>query len=186
MKRTLAPLTLLISLSLTAPALAQLPKSLDELKTRIAAEAKEPKAAAKLWFDAVFVYLTVDKELGAQMISEMGKDKEWKKNQRYFLKALEENPHIFRSYAVGATPENDYAMDPENYSLVFVREQDKPYADKPPNDYYKLFIASSGTSSPRPMTFQRNSRGEYKGYEIGAIYTGVRDPASTKAKKDDF
>jgi hypothetical protein len=177
---------LLFCIALAAPALAELPKGLDDMKARIAAEAGDPRAAAKLWFDAVFVYVNVDKELGAQMITEMCKDKNWKASNRYLLKTLEEAPYVFRSYAVGATPENDYAMDPENYDLKISRAEDKPYADKEPGAYYKLFIVSSGASSPRPMTFQRNSRGEYKAYEMGGIYTMVKDPASEKAKKDDF
>lgn len=186
MERPARTLACCLLLALAAPAAAELPRSVEAFKERIAAEATDPKAAAKLWFDAVFVYLTVDKEIGAEMITLMCKDKDWKRSSRYLLKTLEEAPYVFRSYAVGARPENDYAMDPEKYELKVTRESDKPFADKEPGAYHKLFIVSSGASSPRPMTFQRNARGEYKAYEMGAIYTMVRAPASEKARKDDF
>ena len=185
-RRPLIVTAIVVAAAFAAPAAAELPKSLEELQARIASEARTPRGAAKLWFDAVFVYTHVDKELGAQMITEMSYDKHWQKTQRYLPKTLEESPYVFRSYAAGATPENDYAMDPQSYELTVVRENAKPYGDKPANDYVKIFVSSSGASTPRPMTLRRNARGEYKAYEVGAIYTMVREPASEKAKKENF
>lgn len=186
MRRPLTVIATVVAAALAAPAAAELPRSLEELQARIAAEAQTPRGAAKLWFDAVFVYTNVDKELGAQMITEMSYDKHWQKTQRYLPKTLEESAYVFRSYAAGATPENDYAMDPQSFELTVVREDVRPYGDKPENEFVKLFITSSGATNPRPMTFRRNSRGEYKAYEVGAIYTMVKDPASEKARKENF
>lgn len=186
MRRPLLVTAMVVAAALARPAQAELPQSLEELQARIATEALKPRGAAKLWFDAVFVYTNVDKDLGARMITEMSYDKHWQKTQRYLPKTLDESPYVFRSYAVGATPENDYAMDPQAYELTVVREDARPYGDKPENEFVKLFVRSSGATNPRPMTFRRNTRGEYKAYEVGAIYTMVKDPASEKARKENF
>lgn len=186
MRRPFILPAIVLASALAAPAAAELPKSMEEFQARIAAEAQSPRGAAKLWFDAVFVYTNGDKELGALMITEMSYDKHWQKTQRYLPKTLDESPYVFRSYAVGATPENDYAMDPQAYEVEVVREDTTPFGDKPENEFVKLFIKSSGATNPRPMTFRRNTRGEYKAYEVGAIYTMVKDPASEKARKESF
>jgi hypothetical protein len=167
-------------------AVAQLPSSLEEFKARAAVEAKDPEKAVKLWFDAVFVYMTKDKELGASLITEMMKDKNWRTAMRYkyFVERLNGAQHIFRSYAVGATPENDYAMDPENYQLDVTVVSRKPFADKAEGEFVKLRLVSGGAVSPRPATVEQNSKGEYKLYEIGGLYTEVRLPKGQDKRKD--
>lgn len=159
-------------------ALAELPKDLDTFKAQIAEKATDPKAAVKLWFDAVYVYLTVDKALGQEMILEMDRYKEW--DSRSFLtfrSQMDEKPYILFSYAKEATPENEYKFDPNNYELVFTSEPDpNPFADQEAGAYVKLFVKSNGADLPRPITLMRNKRGEYKFYEFSSIYVGVRPP----------
>ena len=162
-----------------------LPKTMEEFEARVAEQALDVKKAAKLWFDAVFVYLTVDKELGAKMITVMTKDKEWAKKS-YFMAALKEKPYIFGSYAKGTSPANNYEMDPNKYELAIQKLERKPYADKEQDAYIKMFIKSSGADSSRPMVFQRNIRGEYKVFEFSSIYVGIRPPQTVSDAKDDF
>lgn len=170
---------------LTDEAQPGLPKTMEEFEARVAEKALDPKQAAKLWFDAVFVYMNVDKELGARMITLMTKDKEWQKKS-YFMAALKERPYILRSYAKGTAPENNYEMDPNKYVLAIERVDRKPFDDKEEDEYVKLFIKSSGADSPRPLTFQRNIRGEYKVFEFSSIYVGIRPPQSQADAEDDF
>lgn len=162
-----------------------LPETMEEFEARVAEKALEPKQAVKLWFDAVFVYLNVDKELGAQMITLMTKDKEWQK-KTYFMAALKERPYIFRSYAKDSSPDNDYEMNPNKYELVVEKTDRKPYADKEEDEYVKMFLKSSGADSARPIVFQRNIRGEYKVYEFSSIYVGIRPPKTQADAADDF
>ena len=159
---------------------------IDQFRARIAAEALDPKGAVRLWFDAVFVYTSGDPDLGGAMITEMTKDKNWRRTASYFVRALDHNPHIFRSYARGATPENDYAMSSDDYEFTVTRTEAKPYPDRDEGEYVKMFVESSGADSPRPIEVQRNARGEYKVSNFSSICSGIRPPAAEAAAKDDF
>jgi len=182
------PVTLVLVLAGLALGVAHaaLPTSLDEFKAQIAEKASDPKASVKLWFDAVYVYTGGNHELGEQLITEMCKDKDWKATMNYFVSALDNQPYIFASYANGATPENKYQMDPNNYELTFSGSLNmKPFADKEEGEYCKLFVKSNGADSPRPITLQRNNSGQYKFYEFSSICVGVRPPAQEEALDDD-
>lgn len=159
-------------------ALADLPKDMDEFTARIAEKATDPQGAVKLWFDAVYVYLTVDKDLGKQMILEMDRYKNWNSTSfRTFRERLKEKPYIFFSYAKGATPDNGYEMDPNKYALTFHGDLNwKPFVDRDKGAFVKLFVMSGGADMPRSITMQKNKRGEFKFYEFSSIYVGVRPP----------
>jgi Domain of unknown function (DUF6935) len=165
---------------LTGMAHAALPTSLDEFQAQIAQKASDPKAAVKLWFDAVYVYIGGNRALGEQLITEMCRDKDWKTapTYSYFVTALNDKPYIFASYAKGTSPDTKYQMDPNSYELVFEGQVNmKPFADKAEGDYCKLFVRSSGADSARPITLIRNNKGEYKFYEFSSIFVGTRPPA---------
>lgn len=161
-------------------AYAALPKTLEEFQQQIAEKARDPRAATKLWLDAVMVYIGGDKQLGEQLITEMSKDKQWK-SRSYFVRAMAERPYIFRSYAKGTGPETQYDMDPNQYELVHSGKVDlKPYVDKAEGEYAKLFIVSSGADAPRPAILARNSRGEYKMDNFSSLCVDVRPPQQAK------
>ncbi len=155
-----------------------LPKSLEDFQKQIADKATDPKAAVKLWFDAVYVYLLRDKELGKQLILEMDRYKEWDSRPfRTFRSQMDQMPYIMFSYAKAATPENQYAFDPDDYEIVIGDNINmKPFADKAEGEYCKLFVKSNGADSPRPVTLIANKRGEWKFYEFSSLYVGVRKP----------
>ena len=173
--RTIA-VSVLLLLLLTAQAMAELPKSLEDLQARIPTEAKTPQGAAKLWFDCVFVYLGGDKDLGVQLITAMTKDKDWQGTMEYFVDALNSKPYIWRSYVKGATPENKYTMDPGNYELETRDIILKPYADYEEGKVVMVKMFSSGADSLRPFILERNSRGEYKAREFSSLCVGVKPP----------
>jgi hypothetical protein len=159
---------------------AELPKTLEEFQARVVAEASDPQKAVKLFFDGIFIYLSGEKDLGKLCIMEMSRYKEWNESQhRMLMERMRTQPYIYRSYAEGATPQNKYEMNPQDYKLVFSGEPNmKPFDDKPQGDYCKLFVKSGGADSPRPITLQRNSAGQYKVYDFSSINLGVRPPAS--------
>jgi len=155
---------------------AELPKTLDDLKARIPTEAKTPEGAIKLWFDCVFVYLGGDKELGVSLITEMTKDKDWQGTMEYFVDALNSKPYIWRSYVKGATPENKYQMNPQEYELELRDVILKPYGDYEEGKVVMIKVFSSGADSLRPFILERNSRGEYKAREFSSLCVGVKPP----------
>lgn len=157
-------------------AAAELPKSLEDLQGRIPTEAKTPEGAIKLWFDCVFVYLGGDKELGAQLITEMTKDKDWAGTMSYFVDAMDNKPYVWRSYVKGATPENKYQMDPNEYELELRDVTLKPYDDYEEGKVVRIKVFSSGADSLRPFFLERNSRGEYKAREFSSLCVGVKPP----------
>lgn len=164
------------------PPVPGLPKTLEEFQARIAEKATDPKAAVKLWFDAVFVYMLRDKALGQKMILEMDRYKEWdSKTFRLFRDQITRQPYIMFSYPKGATPENKYTFDPDKYELTYHGEPNfSPYADTEEGKFVKLFVKSNGADAPRPITMQRNAKGEYKFYEFSSIFVGVRPPVMPK------
>ena len=173
--RTLICVVLLLVLA-GGMAWAELPKSLDELKARIPTEAKTPEGGLKLWFDCVFAYLGGDQTLGAQLITEMTKDKDWQSTMNYFVDSLNNKPYIWRSYVKGATPENKYQMDPNKYELSLQDVVLKPFDDYEEGKVVKISVCSSGADTPRPFFLERNSRGEYKAREFSSLCVGVRPP----------
>lgn len=157
-------------------AYAELPKTLEEYQGQVTAGASDPKVATKLFFDGIFVYLSGEKDLGKQFITELSRYKEWSEsNHRMLLERMDSMPHIYRSYAAGATPDNAYEMDPQSYELVFSGEVNlKPYADKAEGDFAKLFVTSGGADAPRSLTLQRNNAGQYKVYEFSSLNLDIR------------
>jgi hypothetical protein len=155
---------------------AGLPTTLEEFQARVTAEASDPQKSVKLFFDGIFIYLSGEKELGKQCIMEMSRYKEWQESQhRMLLERMESMPHIYRSYAAEATPENAYEMDPQDYQLVHHGDINlKPYADKAEGAFAKLFIRSGGADAPRSLTLQRNNAGQYKIYEFSSINLDIR------------
>lgn len=177
--RTLTGISLSLIVLLTVGvggAQAELPTSLEQFQEQITAKAGDPKGATGLFFDAIYVYLSGEKDLGKQLIMEMSRYKEWSESQhRMLLERMESMPHIYRSYAVGATPDNAYEMDPQKYELAFHGEVDlKPYVDKGEGEFAKLFIRSGGADSPRPLVLQRNNQGQYKVYEFSSLNLDIR------------
>ncbi len=154
---------------------AKLPTDVATFQKQIAEQAKEPKQAAKLWFDAIYVYQFRNKELGAQLITLMTKNKDWQKSPAYFPTALNNQPWIFHSYVKATKWEDDYKFDPDKYELSFAPRVDtQPYADREEGKIVKLWIVSSGADSPRPLELERNNRGEYKVREYSSVCVGVR------------
>ena len=149
--------TLLIAAALFlsfGEARAALPKDYREFKARYQTEGKTMEGAAHLYFEAVFGYLNektrpeASKMLRYAMYLSM--PLEQSSNYRTFVNRMKDPGfhYIFRSFAAGTSPENSYAMSPDNFKLNFVSKRQE-------SDFYHLFLRSTGADSPRSMWMQK-------------------------------
>lgn len=122
--------TVVLGLVAGLPAQAQLPQTLDEMKAQHVLLGVQPEGAVKSFIDACFVYANPEtRDQGREMLQYLAiplkSDANWDSSpgNRLFAERLtdERYAHVWRSYAVGATPENGYQMDPSNWELNFER-----------------------------------------------------------------
>lgn len=92
-----------------------------------------------------------------------------------WLRLAERYKHCARSYAVGATPENRYTIDPAAITLRF-KKQDQAVGSIE-SGTYKVFVCSSGADSCRPITLKRNKHGVWKADEMSSLLAGCKAPA---------
>lgn len=83
-------------------------------------------------------------------------------------------PYVLRSYLAGACPENGYRMPEPPLQIEWSAN---PYSGDVDSGSYKVFVASSGADSPRPVTVRRDPEGLWKAYEWSSLLLGVRDLA---------
>jgi len=81
--------------------------------------------------------------------------------------------YLPKSYIQGASPENGYALPDPPYVFDF---SSNPYSGDPETGTYKVFVACSGASSPRPVTTKRNDKGIWKASEWSSLIVGVQAP----------
>ena len=159
-----------------SPALAKLPETMDEFTARLAEEGTTPEKATHLWFEALYVFMSDDEETsqpGAEMMTALMCDPDWQKNLTTFLSQIEEKPYIAFSYPKGATPENDYQFDKNDFELEFTRSTKGP-TDKD----WTLFVKCGGADTPRPYKMKQSADGIWQMYEFSSLYVGVKKPAS--------
>jgi len=159
-----------------APAFA-LPKSVAEFKARVGREATEPRAAAKLWFEAVYAY-AADRDLGGGCLAEIMAERDWQKSAgRLFVDRLQNKGYLFRSYAKGASSANDYKLpDPDRFELDLADVDPKPFADRPEGAAVRVLLKSSGAEAPRPLILTKGSDGRYRVSDAGGLLVGIRPP----------
>lgn len=155
---------------------AALPKTYQEFKARYQKEGRTPEGAAKLYFEAVFCYLDpATRDEASKMVRyalHSSQPIEQSYNLATFVERLKypEYHHIFRGFAEGTSPENDYRMSPDNFNLVVVKKTQE-------QGYLRLFLRNSGADSPAPVWMQ-----EFDGlwYMINnaSTYVQVRPPRS--------
>jgi hypothetical protein len=96
-----------------------------------------------------------------------------KRDLRHIERQMRAHPYTPRSYVVGTNAENGYRLpDPP---LRF-RVSDNPHSGDVDEGRYKVFVASSGADSPRPVTLQRNNRGLWKAVAWSSLTVGVMPP----------
>ena len=111
-------------LAVGGEAWAALPRDYQEFKARYQKEGRTPEGAVKLYFEAVFCYINeATRAEGSKMVRyalHYDRPIEQSYNLATFAERLRdpERQHIFRSFAAGTSPENDYRMSPDNFNLV--------------------------------------------------------------------
>lgn len=101
------------------------------------------------------------------------------RDQQHIKRQVASRPWGPRSYFVGTSPENGYRLPEAPYRFELSRN---PYSGDEDEGCVKVFVASSGASTPRPVTVKRNNRGLWKALERSSLTVGVEPPA---AETDD-
>lgn len=151
---------------------AKLPRDVDEFRERQRTEATKPDGAVKLWFEAIYLYSAEGtRDAGRKMLNLAMVDEQWEKNT-YFVDRLRTKAHIFRSYAKGATPDNAYKMDPNEFALSIVTSQ----ADTFREGAWRVMLQSSGSDKARPVVLVKGNDGLWKVQTYNDIYGDVQAP----------
>lgn len=89
----------------------------------------------------------------------------------YLIERLNNKPWISNSYVFGTSPSNMYKLQALPYAFKFIRNKYSVID----SDMIKVFIYSSGASTPRPVTLLENNRGIWKVKEFSSLVLGVRE-----------
>jgi len=87
---------------------------------------------------------------------------------------IRERSYLPGSYVSGATPKNGYELGEPPYTIECSRNM---YSGDPASGTCKVFVVSSGASSPRPVTLARNQNGIWKAVEWSSLIVGVQPPS---------
>ena len=177
-------LAALMGFALCGAAAAALPRTYAEFKARYQTEGKTPRGAVKMYFEAVFAYLNESTrgEAGKMLRYALHSDVPIERSHNYstFAARLRDPAYayIFRSFAAGTSPENSYAMSPEDFELVF----ENAWEDA--GGYLRVALRSSGADSPR-VVWVKDYDGLWYVINNAATYVDVRRPKSDlDAKKN--
>ena len=127
---------------------AALPRDYREFKARYQQEGRTPEGAVKLYFEAVFCYIDeATRAEGSKMVRyalHYDRPIEQSYNLATFVERLKdpEMHHIFRGFAEGTSPENDYRMSPDNFNLVVTKKVQE-------QGYLRVFLRNSGAEDRR-------------------------------------
>lgn len=91
---------------------------------------------------------------------------------RDHLDRMRADPNIARSYFEGAVPENGYALPAPPYVVRLSRNR---LSEVTP-DQVRLFVATSGAGTPRPVTLYRESDGVWRVNESSSLFVGIYRP----------
>ena len=122
-----------------------------------------------------FCFYPKDSELCFEMIDFLRGPRPMNGADRQFIAdRFREKDYVPRSYFMGATPDNDY--QPSSPYTVAVSENPHSYdAD----GIAKLFIASGGADTPRPIQLRKAKDGKWYLWEYSSILLDVRKPESS-------
>lgn len=178
------PLLLTAQSSEKTVELGELPGTMDEFLLLRDKLADSPEGGAALFVAAMIGY-TEDPDLGTDMFtialdrSRLTEKADGYKGyapvgtvMSYPKQYLTSKPYIARSYIVGTSPENGYALPAPP---VTVRISTNPHSEQANGDI-KVFIACNGADSPRPVILRRNNRGIWKAVNINSLFVGIRPP----------
>ena len=172
--------------SLPSVRIDQLPQSVEAFIALQEQVARTPQGGAAMMVVALLLYAD-DAELGGRCLAAAvdrdrlfegaGGHDGWQlrgTDWQLIRNQIGGRPHTPRTYIKGATPENGYRLPPPPYELKFSAN---PYSGDVETGAYKVFVASSGAASARPVTVHRDQAGIWKAHEWSSLLVGVRAPA---------
>ena len=184
MKKIKIAVGILLALLIATSAQAKLPKTYKEFKARYQTEGKTIEGAVKLYFEGVFAFMNEEtrKEGGKMLRYAMYSDRPIERSTHYatFVERMKDPDYnyAFRSYAEGATPENNYSMSPDDFEIMYAG---KPVKD--PGGYMRVPLESSGADSPRIIWVKQYEDGLWYVINNAATYVQVKEPKSVQIKK---
>ena len=175
---------ILLALLICTSAQAKLPKTYKEFKERYQTEGKTIEGAVKLYFEGVFAFMNEEtrKEGGKMLRYAMYSDRPIERSTYYatFVERMKDPDYnyAFRSYAEGATPENNYSMSPDDFEIMYAG---KPVKD--PGGYMRVPLESSGADSPRIIWVKQYEDGLWYVINNAATYVQVKEPKAVQIKR---
>ena len=142
-----------------------------------------PQNAIALWLEAAIKAQNNDQE-GWSALTELTlplrEDAKWPTQGRhtYFVKAIHENNPVFRSFMIGATPENNYTVDMDNLQIKVAYENERDTRGR------KFMIKTSGASMPRPIYIKQSTKTKlFYITEYSSMYVDVRPAVDPNAEE---
>ena len=178
MKRKFLACVILSVLALSVQAEAVLPKTYKEFKARYQTEAKTYQGAIKLYFDAVFAYINEETRIeGGKMLRYALRSETPIDKSTYYATFADrlKDPawhEVFRSFAKGSSPENNYKMNPDNFELMYTGKVTKEAG------YLRVPLRSSGSDSPRQVWVKEFDGGLWFVINNAATYVQVKPSRS--------
>ncbi|MBQ9564014.1 MAG: hypothetical protein IJU98_00370 [Synergistaceae bacterium] len=182
--RKFAIVIVALSLLCCSAAWAKLPTTYKEFKTRYQTEAKTVEGAVKLYFEGVFAFINPDtrEEAGKMLRYILHSEVPLERSNHYatFVERMKDPNfnYCFRSYAKGATPENDYKMNPDNFSLSFAGK-----AQHDAQGVYRVPLSSSGSDSLRFVQVRKGDDGLWFVFNNAATYVQVKEPKAERIRR---
>ncbi len=135
-----------------------------------------PKDAIGLWLEAA-VRAQANEQQGWDALKELTlplrNEANWQKlsSNRYFVDRIKNQNPAFRSFFVGATPENGYSINLSDLRIDIAYEGDKDVRGR------KFMLKSSGASMPRPIYLKKSTKsGLFYVEEYSSMYVDVMPP----------
>ena len=89
------------------------------------------------------------------------------------IKRLQDDPAIARSYITGATPKNGYTIGAGDLTMYFTRNKLSVVTP----DEIRVYVATSGAGTPRPIYMKRESDGVWRVAECSSLFVGIYAPS---------
>lgn len=149
-----------------------LPMNVDQIKAIDGFNFNDPKFVAAMFILSLNAF-TKDAGKGTEMINLLKGPVDLTAHDTSFLRdRLRGKEYLPASYMIGAKPDNNYS--PEQPYKIEVHDDVRPSSEE---NYLKLFIASGGADSKRPITLRKKGD-EYFIWEYSSILLSIVKPKS--------
>jgi len=154
--------------------------SKDAVRAAYNQSATTPEGAVKVWLTVVMMATSgnLSEHLrGRELLTELTPDLQgdpspwWERTSTdRFVERINTKAYIFGSYAVGATPANGYALDPNGWQLNVESSAQDGYGRG-----WRVSIRSGGADTSRPVYLQQID-GLWYIDEFANVYVDIRPP----------